>query len=174
MTHTINTVNKQDGAALIFSLIILLVLTLLGITSMNNATLEEKMAYNMRDLNLSFEAAEAALREAEVWLQQQNNEDLISARGFVYQQGELPDLSNQDHDWWTNNNNTGSYGIAGSDALSEVSTQPRFVIESGFVEDNVELNNEERIYYYRITARGTGATDTAQTITQNVYARRFN
>lgn len=178
MDNTNKTSNQQSGAALIFSLILLLVLTMLGLTSMRNATLEEKMAYNMRDLNLAFEAAESGLREAESWINRQNSEANISTQNFVYQPGELPDLSNQPHSWWINGDNTGSYDdIDASTTLEEVNEPPRLVIEHrAFVPDSLVVGFKPPTgkNIYRATARGTGATDTAQSITQNTFARRFN
>ncbi|NOS73875.1 MAG: hypothetical protein HOP36_04915, partial [Methyloglobulus sp.] len=52
---------SQSGVVLIISLIMLLLLTLVGLTGMQNIGLEEKMAGNMRDSNLAFQAAESAL-----------------------------------------------------------------------------------------------------------------
>lgn len=52
---------KQSGAVLAISLIMLLLLTLIGTTGMSVTSLEEKMAGNMRDRNLAFQAAESAL-----------------------------------------------------------------------------------------------------------------
>lgn len=57
--------NRQQGAALIVSLILLLVMTLIGVASMRGTTLEERMAGNMRDRSIAFEAGEAGLRESE-------------------------------------------------------------------------------------------------------------
>ena len=57
--------NKQQGAVLAVSLIMLLVMTLLGISSLQGTTIEEKMAGNLMDRIRSFEAAESALREGE-------------------------------------------------------------------------------------------------------------
>lgn len=177
MINTNKTINKQTGVALVLSLILLTVLTLLGLTSMRNATLEEKMAYNMRDLGLAFEAAESGLREAENWLNQQNPDNITAtAQTFVHQPGELPDLSNQTHSWWTDSGDTGSYDdLPGSTALDEVNQAPLFVIEDlGLVRDDLETGIPRGTNYYRITARGTGATDTAQSITQNTFAKRIN
>lgn len=55
----------QSGVVLAICLIILLVLTLIGVTSSNVTGLEEKMAANTKDVNLAFQAAEAALRDVE-------------------------------------------------------------------------------------------------------------
>ncbi len=55
----------QRGMALVTSLIFLVLLTLVGVTAMQNTTLEEKMAGNNRDRNVAFQSAEAALRDAE-------------------------------------------------------------------------------------------------------------
>ncbi|PIE83390.1 MAG: hypothetical protein CSA09_00480 [Candidatus Contendobacter odensis] len=60
---------KQRGAALIVGLILMTVITLVGVTAMQGTTLQEKMAGNLRDSNLSFQASEAALRNCEQLLQ---------------------------------------------------------------------------------------------------------
>jgi type IV pilus assembly protein PilX len=57
-------INQQNGAVLLISLIILLLITLLGTTAIQTSTLEEKMAGNLYDKNIAFQAAESALREA--------------------------------------------------------------------------------------------------------------
>lgn len=56
-----NSPGKQSGAALIVSLIILAVVTILGITSMQSSNTELKLAASLRDRGIAFEAAEAAL-----------------------------------------------------------------------------------------------------------------
>lgn len=58
----------QRGAALIISLIFLLLMTLIGVTSMQTTTLQERMAGNARDRNLALQSAEAGLRQGETWL----------------------------------------------------------------------------------------------------------
>jgi len=60
----------QSGMALLVSLIFLLLLTLIGISSMQNATLQEKMAGSVTFRNTSFQTAEAALRTGESAVQQ--------------------------------------------------------------------------------------------------------
>ena len=55
----------QRGMALLVSLVFLLLLTLIGISSMQNATLQEKMASSVTLRNQSFQIAEAALRIGE-------------------------------------------------------------------------------------------------------------
>lgn len=57
---------NQSGAVLVISLIMLLLLTLIGASSMQTTSLEEKMAGNLRDRNLAFQVAESALRDAEL------------------------------------------------------------------------------------------------------------
>ena len=56
---------NQEGAVLITGLMVLLILTLIGITAMQNSTLEEVMSRNMDSRNIAFQAAEAALRAGE-------------------------------------------------------------------------------------------------------------
>jgi len=57
--------HSESGVALIASLVILLIITLFGLSSMRSAGLQERMSGNQYDKNLVLEAAEAALREGE-------------------------------------------------------------------------------------------------------------
>jgi len=57
--------HTQRGMALLVSLVFLLLLTLIGLSSMQNATLQEKMAGSVSLRNQSFQGAEAALRVGE-------------------------------------------------------------------------------------------------------------
>ncbi len=56
---------RQRGAALIVGLVLLVVVTLVGVGAMQSTTLQEKMAGNLRDSNLAFQASEAVLRHCE-------------------------------------------------------------------------------------------------------------
>jgi type IV pilus assembly protein PilX len=64
MTY-LTTHNNQKGATLIVALIMLLLLTIIGMASINDTNLQEKMAGNLREKNIAFQAAEAALRKGE-------------------------------------------------------------------------------------------------------------
>jgi type IV pilus assembly protein PilX len=56
-----NSSGKQKGAALIIGLVLLLVLTVLGISGMNMALLEMTMAGNTQASQLAFQAAETGI-----------------------------------------------------------------------------------------------------------------
>lgn len=51
----------QGGAVLITAMVILLVLTLLGVTALNSTAMEQRMAGNSLTTTLAFEAAESGL-----------------------------------------------------------------------------------------------------------------
>jgi type IV pilus assembly protein PilX len=57
--------SKQRGTALIIAMLFLVILGMLGVTTMTSTTLEERMAGNTRDRDIAMAAAEAALRDAE-------------------------------------------------------------------------------------------------------------
>ncbi|WP_214512641.1 pilus assembly PilX family protein [Pseudomonas brassicacearum] len=57
--------HRQRGMALLVSLVFLLLLTLIGLSSMQSATLQEKMTSSVMQRNQSFQIAEAALRMGE-------------------------------------------------------------------------------------------------------------
>jgi type IV pilus assembly protein PilX len=60
---------SQRGMVLLVSLVFLLLLTLLGISTMQNATLQEKMAGSVMARNKTFQGAEGALRLGESAIQ---------------------------------------------------------------------------------------------------------
>jgi type IV pilus assembly protein PilX len=57
----------QGGIALVVVLVLLLVMSLMAVLSLRGTLLEERMSANMMDRSLSFQAAEAALREGEAY-----------------------------------------------------------------------------------------------------------
>lgn len=171
---------KQTGATLIVSLLILLVMTLLGVTAMQTNILEEKMSGNSKDMSLSLQAAEAALREAEDYV------DAIVSPAAAFDgntPGLYPDGTNvdvyADSTWWLNDANTIEYGSA----ITNVSTKPRYIIELtgeiGSSTTDVNINNYGEssgagtVNSFRVTARGTGGSDSTVTLLQAYYAKRF-
>ena len=62
MKHGIR--NRQSGAVLIVAMIILVILTLLGVTAMNTTSLQERIASNTQEQVHAFQAAETGLNQA--------------------------------------------------------------------------------------------------------------
>lgn len=60
-SHPISMSRHQRGAVLLVSMIMLLVLTLIGVSAMSTATIEEKMAANAQQKAITFQAAESAI-----------------------------------------------------------------------------------------------------------------
>jgi type IV pilus assembly protein PilX len=61
---------RQRGVVLVVVLLLLLVMTILALASMRGTLMEERMAANLVDRSYSFQATEAALREAEIFVAQ--------------------------------------------------------------------------------------------------------
>jgi len=59
---TIPSFSRQRGVVLVVSLLILLVLTLLGISSLDSSVMEEKMASNSQTMTDTFQTAESAIK----------------------------------------------------------------------------------------------------------------
>jgi type IV pilus assembly protein PilX len=170
---------KQSGAVLVVSLIMLLLLTLIGVAGTQVSGLEEKMANNSRDQNLSFQAAEAALRAAEEMVLSKDTtaEFLSSLESGLFSENEsLPNYF--DPDTWENE---GSFLF--DSGIEEITTQPRYFIK--YVKDSTPTNIGSCSYgqgakcgvivsYFIVTARGTGAMDTSQSYLRLYYGKNFN
>ena len=68
---------KETGVALFISLVLLLALTIVGVSSVQTTSLEVRMTRNEHDATLAFQAAESALRDAE-----EDLEAMASTAGF--------------------------------------------------------------------------------------------
>jgi len=71
--------SKERGAILFVGLIFLVVLSLLGLTALRAASMQERMAGNMRDRGIAFQAAESALRAAEIYLTKTTTPPAVSS-----------------------------------------------------------------------------------------------
>ena len=131
-----NLSHKQSGSVLIISLILLVAMTLIGVTAMRTTVLEEKMAGNMRNKEVAFQAAEATLRAAERYIQ--NN--VISTVSFD-NDGSDGLYNNDDVRIWENINWTDSDSLEYSafNSSYNVASPPRFVIQHLFV---IGINNQ--------------------------------
>lgn len=165
----------QRGATLAVALILLLVVTLLGMSAVQMTQMQEKMSANLEDKTLAFNAAESAVVAGEKWLLGLSSEPAIqttcASLPCVHEPYSL-DFATQTNAWW--NANAASY----STALKNIATPGRYLVEYlQYVPDSPVVGNASTVnrgvYYYQVTARGTGATDNAVSIIQTTVARRF-
>lgn len=174
-----NARTRQRGAALVVALIMLLVMTVLGITAMQVTRMEERMAGNSRDVNLAFQGAEAGLRDAEERVRLLAAPPTFCASapcvGRVWNLGIwTTDHRNQPLAWWTTNGT--EYGVAGTREVTEVTRDPLVVAEHLlFVPDSLTIGEDEvedGRDFYKITATSTGASNTATVVLESTFTRR--
>lgn len=166
--HGQHRARRQSGAALLITLILLLVLTLLGVSSMQSTTMQERMSGNTRDREVAFQAAEAALRAAESWLEAQAVPPQSGTAAYVYGEAD-PD---QDPQWeqvdWSDDSAVGTLAIDGT------YDEARYIIEemdalqssSGVTQPGTVQQSK---HMYRVTARGTGLSPDALVMLQSTY-----
>lgn len=156
----------QQGAALIIALVLLLMMTILGVSAMQTTNLQERMAGNMRDRGVAFEAAEAGLRVAESELRPLPPSPFNNTNGLYTES----DPEDDPHFRTVNWNNDGAVRTTSVDGISG---DVRYIIErmdpvtapSGPSLDTQQVAPDRQ--YFRITARATGKTDDAVVILQS-------
>lgn len=162
---------QQRGAALAVSLIMLLILTLLGVTAMQTTIFEERMAGNTKDANTAFQAAEAALRDAEAYLNGTASIGPFDGTAGLYDQDSAPAPANLESDVsWP------ATAVSYGGGLSEVAAAPEYIIEHmrPVLDPDNSLASDEPLPdtgIYRVTARGTGNTNTAIAVLQSTFKR---
>lgn len=166
--------SSQRGATLLVGLIMLLLMTIIGLAAMRGSGMQELMAGNMRDRNLAFQSAEAALREGEEVV---GGGDLPAFNGGGY----YPALngSNNSGFWESDFQWNNVSAIQTSLDLEGVSAEPQYVVEEvtsivtkgaegGAIDFKAILDSEETVFY-RVTSRGTGGTADSVVILQSTY-----
>lgn len=64
MNRSTNFPGKQSGTALVMSMVVLVILTILGLSAMRVSVMETRMAGNIQDSTIAFQAAESGLAKA--------------------------------------------------------------------------------------------------------------
>jgi type IV pilus assembly protein PilX len=172
-----HTITRQRGTILVTSLLILLVLTVLGVTAMQMTRMQEHMAGNSRDLALAFQASEAALRDGERRLKAYVVEPLkctdpADACTTFYERGTGLDAVNAAKAWW--DGKAQEYGEANKRDLTEgAKDDPRFATEELAHVRNCLVMDADcgRRTIYQVTARSTGGSGQANTVLQSTYAK---
>ncbi len=172
--------HKQQGVALVVSLIILVSLTMLGLTSIQRTTTDLAMAGNQREVGLMFQAAEIGLVAAEDFIDlQTTNADFDDSSIGLYHLEigyTVPNYFDQ-ADW----------SVAQHSGTSlAVYDQPRFMIEylgdrsQNPLANSVSIDGYgtqqpgDIVSIYRSTARGVGLTGNFARIVQSYFGKKIN
>ena len=168
--------HRQQGAVLAITLMMLLVLTLLGVTAVQLSTLQDKIAGNTRDMELAFEAAEAALRAGE--RDASGTVPATFGTGGWYRFGDsfasAPTTRAPDWSVPANWSTADTLDYTLGDDLWDVASAPAYAIEElpPLPPDNLEAGAPlPAPSLYRVTARGVGASGRTAVVVQSTYRR---
>lgn len=166
----------QAGAALILSLLMLLVLTLLAVSSMQGSIMQERMVSGEREGMESLEIAESALRDAELFVENVNLLSEFDGTGGLY--GENDAAPNPlTLDWLASAN------VLDADAVDGVT--PRYFIQHMgdarqpkkltdlVVEGYSHETGATEAQAFRIVAWSPGPTGESTRVIESYYAREM-
>lgn len=171
-TSTPYPTHPERGAALITGLIFMVVLTLLAMAAMRTTLLEERMAGNARDVDLAFQAAEAALRAGEQVL---NGASLpVFAASGAYLSAAGINARGTDT-YWMQTHNWTTDSTAVTTVPAGVYSAPQYVIEQmpaipgqgGSLKAGPLVESG----IFRVTVRGIGGTPNTRVFLQETYQR---
>ncbi len=138
--------NRQNGAALVVGLVLLMVLTILGISGMNTATLELTMASNTQFQNDAFQAAETGIDLA---IANSRLGNAIGGPGVILSPTTLPD------------------GSSTTEALTTF--QLATPVPDRAFSLGVGSTGSVQAYHFDIVSTGMGPRNAMSTHTQSVY-----
>lgn len=167
----------QRGLVLFLSLVVLLMITVLAVSGSQTTSLQERMAGNDRDRGLAFQAAEAALMDAERLLSNASLPPFDNSDGlYAFNAGNRPA--------WIGGDDSGAVITYGNrpgpgdqaEAIAVVARQPEYIIEQfplsqapgGSLEAGTAADG---VAFYQVTARGFGGRASTVVVLQTVYRR---
>lgn len=164
---------RESGSALIIALVMLLLMTLIGVTAMQTTMMQERMAGNTRDRQLAFEAAEAALRAGEFYLSDNAVVGPFNGSNGLYQPVTTGAPRWSVVDWTSGDVQTVVFSVTGA----QLAVNPAYIIEELAPSSDPEGSLDAgaplpEVRQYRITARGWGGSDAAIVQLQTVFRRQ--
>ena len=170
-----HTLNKESGAVLVTGLIFMVVLTIIVISAMRSATLEERMAANARNRLLALQAAEAVGRDAGDLIMQSTAEPFLNYRAAAFTAAGTNGYYNEPVPgdpprWETAATWTNARHFANSTILAGVSSPPDYFIERMGVPGGGVLTKPGVCpkVLFRVTSRGFGQ-DSSTVVVQTMY-----
>lgn len=173
MNRDIPNIQAQRGVALFVGLMLLLILTVLGLSSSNVTIMQERMAGNVSDANIAFQEAERTLRSIE---ERVTRYVMGGAGGLVDEPPTWDEMGLERNDCTMSAYDLSSLGW--SDAPD---TDGEFVIvdlsdyeESGLTYGSAcrpvsEAGMNTAGQYFLIVARAESPTETSESIVQSIF-----
>ena len=173
----------QQGVVLIVGLVMMLLLTVIGVAAIRGSGLQERMAFNMRERNVTFQAAESGIRDCESRLSPLHQ--TIAPATCDDGAGMCGDINKTPADATSNG---GSYLIQKARTttlvLEGIPKPPICLIEAIDVDTScaavngagIGVNASKQVSCprpYRVTALAEGGEQSTQVLTQSIYTRRF-
>lgn len=168
----------QRGAALVVTLILLLIMSLIGVTAMRSTTEQERMSGAFQDHNRAFQAAESALREGERAVQTEMAPTFLGTNGWYDDDDGLnrPDWESRA----TDPAETGM-GIMQYSRDHGLSRRPEYYIErlppviaEGDTDGSLAVGDgtaRPEIVLFRVVARGFGNSPGSVAVVESVVRR---
>jgi type IV pilus assembly protein PilX len=166
---------RQKGVVLFVSLILLLILSLIGVTAARMQTVEERMARNENNHQLASQAAEAALRGAESGLLSGIYSNFAGNTNGLYDLAPSTGSVVPTLDWTVASS---SIAYTGPAMLAvNLAQPPQFVIENlppvAIPGDSISevqyAAPTPPVAVYRVTAFGVGGDATSTTTIQSIF-----
>lgn len=165
---------RQKGVALMVSLIFLVILALLGVSSSRITVNEEKISANIQDSNLTFQAAEATLREGEKVMTAVNLPNFAGNTLGLY-------TGNQNSQRWTTINWASTTDVVQVSMFANKGAGYNDIKTAYFIEklpmtispgESISTDTAlDEIGIYRVYARATNPTNEYSIVLSSTYRR---
>jgi len=194
---SLHHVGRESGAALIVGLIMLLLLTIIGLSAMQGVTMQEKMSGNERDTIVALQSAEVGLRYAEdqflntldevevgkPFVNCLSNCFIVDSRGST---DVVDALKNNPSSWESVATDYGDFKDISGNTISPPNGTgmgthaaiPKLTIEyvvhkADAFDTGTGVVDDTGLDLYRTSVKASGSSGDSEAVLQTIYARRF-
>jgi type IV pilus assembly protein PilX len=170
------------GAVLVVALILLLILTLIGVTAARMQTAQEGMARNEDNHQLALQAAEAALRDGEAIISLHDDADFLTDNNGLFNltkelQATTPSSIADTIDWGSPGTHSMQYSGAALGSVPQAPQPPQIIIEHlpPVAGAGVQLNSPSygvnpQWQVYRVTVHAEGGDKSSSVTLQSIIS----
>lgn len=179
--------HQQSGAALVVSLILLVIMTILGVSAISRNVNQERMAGASMERNMTAQLADAARLDAEFWLNKRltwPQPSSTAAQPDVWPRNAVETLIGQPLTHWTDTIWTSARFLNYGDqtgilpaALNTTHTPRYITVEwANPIDNEVEVEKKDKgisTFYYTTVAHGLGPADSARSTLLSTQPKIF-
>ena len=173
MKTAFQIINNEEGSAIVVALLMIVLLTIIGVSSTNTTSVELQIVRNDHIYKRNFYLSEAAAMEAAQTLENETDRNLLMADGQPWLKDNTVDMA-QLTNWKTDDSNWNTNSIASLNLPANADTWIRFSAVSRGIAQGSSLDMTSQTQLYNFSTYGFyDSTRDGWSLIEIGYRKRF-